>query len=120
VLIGALTGLLSALTGTGGPLVLVPMMIWLELPILTAIGLSQAVQLPIAALATAGNFMFGSPDILLGGVLAAGLASGAAAGAFFAHSLGKDLLKPLVGIVLIIVGCLIILRLAVRALYGTP
>jgi uncharacterized protein len=54
--IGAVTGFGSALSGTGGPLILVPILIWLDVPVLTAIGLSQAIQLPIALLATAGNF----------------------------------------------------------------
>lgn len=110
VSIGGVTGVLSAITGTGGPLVLVPVMLWLQVPVLTAIGLSQAVQLPIATLATIGNFTFGSPDILIGVVLGAGLALGSYGGAQLAHHLPRVGLKKLVAGVLIIIGMVIIIR----------
>ena len=60
VLIGVLTGFGSAITGTGGPLVLVPILLWLKVSTLTAVGLSQIIQIPIALLATGGNLTFGS------------------------------------------------------------
>ncbi len=116
VLIGGVTGVLSAITGTGGPLVLVPVMLWLQVPVLTAIGLSQAVQLPIAALATAGNFAFGNPSIVLGAVLGVGLAVGSYAGAQLAHHLPRDGLKRIVAIVLMLVGLVIIVKGASRLL----
>src|SRR5262249_26129148 len=53
-LVGAVTGFASALTGTGGPLVLVPILLWLGTPVISAIGLSQAIQLPVSVAATAG------------------------------------------------------------------
>ena len=46
--IGLLAGFASALTGTGGPMVLTPMLLWRGVPMLAAILLGQAVQLPIA------------------------------------------------------------------------
>ncbi len=116
VLIGGVTGVLSAITGTGGPLVLVPVMLWLQVPVLTAIGLSQAVQLPIAALATVGNFAFGNPSIVLGAVLGVGLAVGSYAGAQLAHHLPRDALKRIVAIVLMLVGLAIIVKGASRLL----
>jgi len=108
--IGAVTGVLSAITGTGGPLVLVPTMIWLRVPVLTAIGLSQAVQLPIATLATLGNFTFGEPDLRLGIVLALALAVGSAVGARLAHAVPRDILKRIVAGVLCLVGTAILFR----------
>jgi uncharacterized protein len=106
--IGSVTGVLSALTGTGGPLVLVPLMLWLQVPVLTAIGLSQAVQLPIAALATVGNFAFGKPEVWLGAVLGVALAGGAFLGARLAHKAPHALLKRIVAAVLIVVGAAIL------------
>ena len=50
VVIGVVTGIGSALSGTGGPLVLVPVLVWLKVPTLTVVGLSQAVQLPIVGI----------------------------------------------------------------------
>jgi uncharacterized membrane protein YfcA len=101
---GAVTGFGSALSGTGGPLVLVPLLIWLEVPILTAIGLSQAIQLPIAALATAGNLVYGRLDLVLGASIAAGLALGSAFGAQLAHRLPLGGLRRIVAVVLVLVG----------------
>ena len=115
VLIGMATGVLSAITGTGGPLVLVPAMMWLEVPVLTGIGLAQAVQLPIAALATAGHMLFGAPDILLGALLGVSLAGGSFAGARLAHRLAHSVFKGIVATVLVAVGALVMLRILAGA-----
>lgn len=112
VLIGAITGLGSALTGTGGPLILVPLAIWLGFPALTAVGLSQAAQLPIASLATAGNVIYGTVDWVASGVLAAALIVGAAIGAKLVHSVPREFLRPLLAWVLISVGSFMAIRLA--------
>jgi uncharacterized protein len=113
-LIGAVTGFASALSGTGGPLVLVPILMWLKLPVLTAIGLSQVIQLPIALLATAGNWYHGSLDIALGGLLAVGVAGGTWGGARIAHAVPKAALRHMVSMVLVVVGGLILIRVAAR------
>lgn len=114
--VGAVTGFLSSLTGTGGPLVLIPILTWLQMPVLTAIGLSQAIQLPIAAFASAGNAIAGTIDYALGAVLGAGLALGACGGAYMAHSLPRTVLGRIVAVALIVVGALIIARIMSRAL----
>ena len=110
--IGAVTGVLSALSGTGGPLVLVPILIWLKVPVLTAVGLSQAIQLPIAALATAGNFLYGSVNMTVGLTLAVALMVGAAIGARIAHAVSGTTLRNIVAWVLVAVGIFIIIRAA--------
>ncbi len=114
--IGFLTGTLSAVTGTGGPLVLVPILIWLQLPTLAAVGLSQAAQIPIAILATFGNFRYGNPDISGGLALGIGLTVGTLIGAKAAHAMPRKILERIATIVLILVGALILLRLGVREL----
>jgi len=115
-IIGTATGFGSALSGTGGPLILVPILIWLEFPVLTAIGLSQAIQLPIALLATAGNFYFGSLDPALGILLAVGLVVGTFAGAKIAHTVPRVALRRAVAIVLVAVGASISVKVAARLL----
>lgn len=109
---GAATGLASAVTGTGGPLVLVPILVWLDVPMLAAIGSAQAIQLPIAVAATAGNVLDGTLDVLLGATLGAGIALGTAAGAKAAHALPTVRLRRLVAALLVVVGAAILLRLA--------
>ncbi len=102
--LGAVCGFGSALTGTGGPLILVPLLVWLDLPVLTAIGLSQAIQLPIAALATAGNLLYGRLDAALGIVIAAAIAAGTVLGAWLAHVVPHSLLHRSVAWLLVLVG----------------
>ena len=117
--IGAVTGCLSALTGTGGPFVLVPVLMWLGVPILTAVGLSQAIQVPIAALATVGNAVYGVLDLGLGATLAVTLAAGTWLGARIAHVTPREVLRKLVAVVLAVLGCLITLDGVGNALQST-
>jgi uncharacterized membrane protein YfcA len=110
--VGGATGLLSALTGTGGPLVLVPILLSLEVPLLAALGLAQAIQLPIAVAATAGNALSSALDIPLASALAAGIAIGTWVGAKAAHALPTEPLRKAVAVLLVLVGALMALRLA--------
>ena len=112
--IGALTGFLSAASGTGGPLILVPILLHLKLPVLTAVGLSQAIQVPIALVASAGNFASGTLDLALGGLLSLGLAGGSWAGATLAHRFPRAFLHRTVCLLLIIVGASIATKLTLE------
>jgi uncharacterized membrane protein YfcA len=113
--VGGFTGLLSALTGTGGPLVLVPILMALDVPILASIGLAQAIQLPIAAASTGGFVMSGLLDVSLGLALAAGIALGTWIGAKAALALPTDTLRKAVALLLVIVGGAMLFRLAANA-----
>lgn len=108
---GAITGVGSAMTGTGGPLVLVPMAVWMGFPALTAVGLSQAVQLPIAILATTGNVLYGTMDWTIAGILSAALVIGSAMGAKLAHAVPRESLRLFLAWVLVLVGLFIVSRL---------
>lgn len=108
--IGLGVGIGSAVTGTGGPVLLVPLLMWLRVPVLAAVGLSQAIQIPIAGLASAGNFIAGHLDPRLAILLSIGLTLGSAAGTRIAHALPSLLLTRLVAVVLLLVGALLIVR----------
>jgi uncharacterized protein len=110
--VGAATGFVSALTGTGGPLVLVPILVALDVPMLASIGLAQAIQLPIAAAATGGFLLSGLLDGALASALAAGIALGTWLGARAAHAFPTSSLRRLVAALLAIVGCTMLLRIA--------
>jgi len=112
VLIGFIIGVGSALTGTGGPLLLVPTLIWLGVPVLTTIGLSQAIQIPISIMSTAGNYAVGELDLILGLVLGVLLSIGALVGARSAHLLPVDTLRKLVSWLLVAVGLSMLYKLA--------
>lgn len=115
--VGAVTGFGSALTGTGGPLVLIPLLLWLKQPVLIAIGLAQAIQLPIALTASLGNWATGTLDPGLGAILGLGLAFGTWGGAVLAHRLPRATLQSAVAVVLVGVGLLIVVKLA-RRMFG--
>jgi len=104
VVIGAITGFGSAITGTGGPLILVPIIIFLGLPVLTAIGLSQAIQLPIAAFASVGNWLSGNLDFDLALVIASLLVVGSFAGALLVHRLPTEPIRKLIAFLLVFFG----------------
>ena len=109
---GAVTGFLSALTGTGGPLVLLPMLMMFEVPVLNALALAQAIQLPVALAATSGNLFTGMLDVQLGLTLAGGIALGTWLGAKAAHALPTGLLRKAVAVLLVLAGTAMLFRLA--------
>lgn len=112
--VGAATGFLSSVSGTGGPLVLVPILISMSVPVLTAVGLSQAIQLPVAIAATFGNALYGQVDLTLGGILAASLTVGSWCGAKLAHVMPRATLSRIVSVVLVMVGAFILGNVALR------
>lgn len=114
--IGAFTGFGSALTGTGGPLILVPLLMRLECPVINAVGMAQVIQLPIALLATGANAAAHLIEPRLAVLLAIGLAGGTWGGARIAHALPRATLKRVVAAVLAVCGGGILLKVAVRAL----
>ena len=115
-LIGLVTGFASAITGTGGPLVLVPLLLWLKVPTLMAVGLSQIIQIPIALLATGGNLTFGHVDFALGLGLSAILVGGVVIGARVAHQVSRDTLKRIIATALLITGGAMLTRVVSLAL----
>ncbi len=114
--VGAGTGFLSSLSGTGGPLVLVPVLIALKLPAIMAIGLSQAIQLPVAIAATIGNILYGEFDLNLAGTLAASLTVGSWYGAKLAHSLPREKLRQIVSVALVVTGLYILANVGLRTI----
>lgn len=111
LVIGFFTGVGSALSGTGGPLLLVPVLIWFRVPILTAIGLSQVIQIPISLLATLGNAIYGQVDLELTAGLVLMLACGAVAGARLSHIVPTEYLKKGVSLLMVLVGLWILIRI---------
>jgi len=108
LIVGAVTGFLSSISGTGGPLVLVPIIISMSVPVLVAVGLSQVIQLPVAIVATFGNVLYGQLNLELGCVLAVSLTIGSWYGAKLAHIVPRTTLRWIVSVVLVVVGAVIL------------
>jgi uncharacterized membrane protein YfcA len=100
-LTGLVTGFFSALTGTGGPMVMVPLLVWRGTPLLAAIALGQVVQLPVSLVATLTNMSAGDVDLILAGVLAVPLVPGVLAGRRLARVMPLGALARLVALLLI-------------------
>jgi len=110
ILIGLCVGFGSSLTGTGGPVLLVPILLLLQFMPLAAVGISQAIQLPIAIFATIGFVLYGEINFSLGFTLGMVQSIGVLVGGKIAHSLPRDKLRIVVAITLIAVGFLMIGR----------
>jgi uncharacterized protein len=112
--IGGGTGFVSALTGAGGAFVMLPVLLLLDVPVLPAIGLGQAIALPIAGLASVANIVAGIMDIGLAAVLAVTLSLGIAIGTPIAHALPQLLLRRLLGSAVLLAGLALLARTAAR------
>ncbi len=110
--IGLFGGFTSSVTGTGGPAVLIPILLWRGVPLLAAIALGQFVQLPIALAATVGNLAMGPVDLWTAAMLGAALAPGVLIGRWTARRLPIDVLTSIVAVVLIATGLLLAFRAA--------
>ncbi|MDD9875349.1 MAG: sulfite exporter TauE/SafE family protein [Gammaproteobacteria bacterium] len=110
--IGFVTGVGSALTGTGGPLLLIPILVWRQLPMRTAVGLAQVIQIPVAVTATLGNTAHGQVDWRLSMWLALALTGGAALGAKLAHVVPAAALHKLVAALLVAAGLFMLTELS--------
>ena len=110
-LVGLVTGFLSVLSGTGGPLVLLPLLNLLSMPLITAIGLSQVIQLPIATFASIGNAVNSLIDWELVMVLSFGLAFGSLIGAKGSERFPIAHIKMLVSILLFLSGAYMVISL---------
>ena len=85
IVIGVIIGFGSALTGTGGAVMLMPIFLLLNVPALKAVGVVQGIQLPIAIFASLGFILFGEVDFQLGTTVGVVQAVGVLIGAQVAH-----------------------------------
>jgi len=86
--------------------------------VLAAVGLSQVIQLPIAAFATVGNLVYGAIDVAIAAAIAVLLMLGVWFGARIAHRVPGALLKRVVSSALLVVGLLMVARVGSSALGG--
>ena len=107
---GLVEGFGSSVAGAGGTLVLITILIWMQVPILTAVGLSQVIQITIALLATTGNLMFGRIEWLIGIGIATLLVLGVVVGARIAHRVSRVALKRFIAFALLLVGAAMLAR----------
>ena len=102
--LGVAVGCGSAWSGTGGPVLLLPVLIFARVPTALAIAMAQGIQLPIAGAASAVNLLSGQLDLGIGLMLGALLMLGWGAGFAFARRVPAAALRRLLALALITVG----------------
>ncbi len=110
--LGLVTGFASALLGAGGAFLLVPLLVALGEPPLLAVGLGQAIQVPISAVATVANLHAGRIDLVSGTLLAVALGGGIAVGTPLAHGVSQRTLRRLVAVAMLVAAVVMVGRLA--------
>lgn len=99
-----IVGLASAWSGTGGPVVLLPLLAWLGWPPGIALDAAQRVQLPVAIAATLVNALASRLDVLLGAAVGVLVLAGWFAGRRLARRLPAQRLRQLVAVALVATG----------------
>jgi uncharacterized membrane protein YfcA len=113
VAVGVFIGFGSALTGTGGPVLLVPVLLTLGIAPLRAVAVSQAVQLPVVVAGSVGYLQTGLIDLRLGTVLGCLAALGVVAGAVAAIRLNAEGLRRIVAAACLAAGVFLVVRAVV-------
>jgi uncharacterized membrane protein YfcA len=102
--VGAVSGFGSGLSGAGGPLFSVPMMVLAGFVPLAAVGTSQVLQIVAAAFGTAGNLAYGQIDFRVAAWITVFELAGVVAGVRLAHAVSVDTLRRLAAVLCIVVG----------------
>ena len=122
--LGAAVGFGSAVTGTGGPFLLLPLLFMFrpQLSVLRSVGLAQALPLPIALSATLANSWYASVDVCMAAQLAGCIAPSVPVGVWLAHRINNLRLRVMVSTLLVVIGCASLIQMARRLLSrpGSP
>jgi uncharacterized membrane protein YfcA len=108
--IGAVSGFGSGISGAGGPLFSVPIMLISGFAPLTAIGTGMVLQVVSAASGSVGNFLFGSIDFYYAALITICELVGVSFGVRFAHSTNAAMLRNMAGLLCLLPGLTMLLR----------
>lgn len=102
--LGLAVGFGSALSGTGGPVLLLPLLMLMRTPVAVSVALSQSIQLPIALAASGVHAMAGALPVALGVGTGIVLVAGACLGRVLARHAPPSTLRVGTSLGLIAVG----------------
>ena len=108
--VGAASGFGSGLSGAGGPLFSVPIMLLLGFMPLAAIGTSQVLQIIAAISGTAGNLKYGSIDFHAAAWITVFELAGVVAGTRAAHSVSVAALRRMAAGLCVVAGLFMLVR----------
>jgi uncharacterized protein len=110
LVVGAASGFGSGVSGAGGPLFSVPMMLVLRFVPLAAIGTSQVLQIIAAAFGTIGNLRYGSIDFLTATWITLFELAGVVLGTRAAHAVSVTVLRRMAAGLCVAVGLFMLAR----------
>lgn len=108
--VGALAGFGAGLSGAGGPLFAVPMMLFLGFAPLSAVGAGQVLQIAAAFSGSLANLRHGLIDFPLAGWLIGCELIGVCIGAYVAHRVPTKYIRMMVASLCVVVGVWIFSR----------
>lgn len=91
--VGLAVGFISAMSGTGGPVILLPLLMLWRAPTVPAVAAAMAIQLPVAVAATGTHLVVGHLPVMLGVQTGATLLAGAWVGQRIARRLPERVLR---------------------------
>ena len=110
IAVGAASGFGSGLSGAGGPLFSVPMMVILGFAPLAAVGASQVLQIVAALSGSAASLQDGRIDFALAAWVTGFELAGVAAGVRLAHAVSALVLRRMAAALCVAVGTFMLLR----------
>lgn len=110
LVVGAVSGFGSGVSGAGGPLFSVPMMLVLRFVPLAAIGTSQVLQIIAAVFGTIGNLQYGSVDFLTAAWITLFELAGVVLGTRAAHAVSVAALRRMAAGLCVVVGLFMLVR----------
>ena len=113
--VGSGVGFVAGLTGAGGPVLSVPIMIALGFPPLIAIGAGQVYSVPVALSGTVANFLHGAIDYKVGALMIVIQILGILLGVYMANRMDTMKLRKMVAWVCIFCGGFILVN-AIRGI----
>ena len=108
--VGAAAGFGSGLSGAGGPVFAVPMMMSLGFVPLASIGASQVLQIVVAVAGTAGNLKYGAVDFATAAWVAPLCLAGVALGTRAAHAVSVTVLRRTAASLCVLTGVFMFVR----------
>jgi uncharacterized membrane protein YfcA len=102
--IGAVSGFGSGYTGVGGPVLSVPLMVLFGFPALTAIGVSQVIQIIAAVSGTVGNLQFGTLNYTIAAPVTLCEIAGVFLGVRIVHAIPLQVVRTCVAVACVGIG----------------
>jgi uncharacterized membrane protein YfcA len=110
IILGAIAGLGSSLTGTGGALILLPTLMMIRSNLMQSIGLAQAIHVPIGIFATTTNAISGNINLSLAFWVTVTVVFGVVVGTRLVRNRSVKILKMCLGLALTAIGVFYVVR----------